>query len=86
MTTVAKNSIFVISFNSMSISPTLELGLELFIVARHSGPVYIITPKAVPDATTVLDHTVFSIESDSSLPSASWDVNLPMKLWMSFWG
>ena len=36
---VAANSNLVMLFNSRSIRPTLVLGLALFMVARHSGPV-----------------------------------------------
>lgn len=65
--TTATNNTFVNVFNSKSKSPTLERGAELFITERVSGPVYITTPTACPDATTQLDHSVFS-KSKLSLP------------------
>lgn len=74
-------------FSSRSSRPILDLGAELFIVARHSVPVYTTTPTAVPEATTVLAHMVFSMLSGSSrLCWTLWKLALPMKLWMSFCG
>lgn len=62
----ATNNNFVMVFNSMSSKPTLERGCELFITDLVSGPVYITTPRAFPDAITQLVHSVFSKSKLSS--------------------
>lgn len=64
--TTATNSNLVKVFISMSKRPTLERGAELFITERVSGPVYITTPTACPEATTQLDQSVFSKSKLSS--------------------
>lgn len=58
-------------FISMSSSPTLLRGCELFITLLVSEPVYTTTPKAEPDATTQFAQSVFSTSRLSSLPYPS---------------
>ena len=56
--------------------PTLLCGCEVFITLRVSRPVYTTTPRAVPDATTVLAQSVFSTDRESSTVVLSvWDWN-----------
>jgi hypothetical protein len=62
---------FVSWFISMSSSPTLLRGCELFITLLVSEPVYTTTPNADPDATTQFAQSVFSTSRLSSLPYPS---------------
>ena len=56
--------------------PTLLCGCEVFITLRVSRPVYTTTPRAVPDATTVLAQSVFSTDRESSTVVLSvWEWN-----------
>ena len=52
-------------------TPTLLLGCDVFMTLLVSLPVYITRPRAVPDATTVLDHRIFSTFKESSCGSSS---------------
>merc|ERR1719361_2916554 len=47
-------------------SPNFQFGVELFILALHSVPEYIMIPRDVSLAATVLAHIVFSMSNASS--------------------
>lgn len=67
-----KNNIFINEFIYMykHSTHTFDGGWEVFITLRVSAPVYITTPRAEPEATTVLDQSVFSTLSESSTGSS----------------
>ena len=68
--------------------PIFTLGVEEFILALVSFPVYIIIPMIFWEATTVLAHIVFSKFNGSFLTSPSTVLHLttPSKLYINLEG